>query len=266
MSGPVLSIRGLTVTLLTGEQTDTVVDGVDFDLEEGEILALVGESGCGKSKTAEAIMDLLPAGLSHREARRLRLGETELGTLNEAAMRRVRGRDIAMVFQEPMTALDPVFTAGQQLAAVFRRHQGLSRQLARRAAGDLLKRVGLADIDRVLRSYPHELSGGMRQRVLIGMAMACRPRVLIADEVTTALDVTTQAQVLDRLVSLCRELGTAMLLITHDLGVVAQYADRALVMEQGRIVEQAGVKELFAAPQASYTAQLLGLSRRGSVQ
>ncbi|MCU0989367.1 MAG: ABC transporter ATP-binding protein [Xanthomonadales bacterium] len=265
MSTPVLSVQELSVTLRLGRQMLTVVDGVSFDLRAGEVLALVGESGCGKTKTAEALLGLVPPGLGSVRAKRIDLGGKDLAVLGEPAMRRIRGREISMVFQEPLTALDPVFRAGQQLASVLRRHLRCGRAEARAASLDMLRRVGIADPGRVLDSYPHELSGGMRQRVIIATAMACRPRVLIADEPTTALDVTTQAQVLAQLTALTRESGTAILLITHDLGLVAQYSDRALVMRRGRIVEDTLVGELFRKPGHPYTAELLatavGLAR-----
>lgn len=264
MSMPILSVRELSVTLGGGRASPAnVVDGISFDLLAGEVLALVGESGCGKSKTAEALMGLVPANLGAVRARRLRLGEQDLLDLPESALRRIRGRDVSMVFQEPLTALDPVFRAGEQLADVFRRHRGLGRQQARLAAIEMLSRVGFANPELVLGSYPHELSGGMRQRVVIAMAMACRPQVLIADEPTTALDVTTQAQVLAQLTDLAGAAGTAILLITHDLGIVAQYCDRALVMRHGRIVEEAAVRQLFANPAHPYTVDLLAAARSG---
>jgi peptide/nickel transport system ATP-binding protein len=265
MSTPVLSVQELSVTLRLGRQMLTVVDGVSFDLRAGEVLALVGESGCGKTKTAEALLGLVPPGLGSVRAKRIDLGGKDLAVLGEPAMRRIRGREISMVFQEPLTALDPVFRAGQQLASVLRRHLRCGCAEARAASLDMLRRVGIGDPERVLDSYPHELSGGMRQRVIIATAMACRPRVLIADEPTTALDVTTQAQVLAQLTALTRESGTAILLITHDLGLVAQYSDRALVMRRGRIVEDTLVGELFRKPGHPYTAELLatavGLAR-----
>jgi ABC-type dipeptide/oligopeptide/nickel transport system ATPase component len=261
VSGAVLSVRELTVSLRDGPRSATVVDAASFDLEAGEVLALVGESGCGKTKTAEALMRLIPGELGSVHAERLRLGGHDLLTLPESALRRIRGRDVSMVFQEPLTALDPVFRAGEQLAAVFRRHRGLNRRQARRAAIEMLRRVGFADAEFIMRNYPHELSGGMRQRVVIAMAMACEPQVLIADEPTTALDVTTQAQVLAQLTSLAGASGTAILLITHDLGIVAQYCDRALVMQHGRVVEDAPVGRLFTRPAHAYTAELLAATR-----
>jgi len=261
VSAAVLAVRELSVSLQDGARSATVVDGVSFDLFAGEVLALVGESGCGKSKTAEALMGLIPASLGCVRAARLQLGDKDLLALPETALRGMRGRDISMVFQEPLTALDPVFRAGEQLEAIFRRHGGHGRRQARQAAIEMLGRVGFADADFILQSYPHELSGGMRQRVLIAMAMACRPQVLIADEPTTALDVTTQAQVLAQLTSLAAAAETAVLLITHDLGIVAQYCDRALIMRDGRIVEEAPVSRLFTNPVHPYTAELLAAAR-----
>lgn len=205
-------------------------------------------------------MGLLPPGGSRTEGC-IRLGETELTGMLERDLCKIRGSRLSMVFQEPLTALDPVFSCGRQLTAVYRRHRGLGRKQARQAALKMLPRVGFADAGRIMDSYPHQLSGGMRQRVLIAMAMACEPDVLIADEPTTALDVTTQALVLERLTALCRSTGTALLLITHDLGIVAQYADRALVLESGRLVEDAPVRELFRSPAEPYTQELIRVTR-----
>jgi len=233
------------------------VDSLNFSLHRGEILGLVGESGCGKSITAAALMGLVPSPLGIVEADQIMLGDKNLAQLDEASLRRVRGSEISMIFQEPLTALDPVFSIGSHLSTVIRRHQGKSRHQARLCAVEMLERVGMADADRIMQRYPHQLSGGMRQRVMIAMAMACRPKVLIADEPTTALDVTTQAQVLEQLSELGQSFGTAILLITHDLGVVAQACDRALIMYCGRIVEEATVAALFRAPTHPYTAGLL---------
>jgi oligopeptide/dipeptide ABC transporter ATP-binding protein len=233
------------------------VDRLSFSLHSGEILGLVGESGCGKSITAAALMGLVPSPAGVVKADQIMLGGKNLAQLNEAGLRRVRGSEISMIFQEPLTALDPVFSIGSQLSTVIRRHRGESRHQALRSSVDMLERVGMADVQRIMRRYPHQLSGGMRQRVMIAMAMACRPRVLIADEPTTALDVTTQAQVLEQLSELGQSFGTAILLITHDLGVVAQACDRALIMYCGRIVEEAPVEALFTAPAHPYTAGLL---------
>ena len=261
MSDAALNVSELSVFVRESGGERAVVDSISFAVHAGEVLALVGESGCGKSKTAEAIMGLLQPGQARAEAREIRLGKIDLNALGAASMRRVRGRDISMVFQEPMTALDPVFSVGNQLTVLFRRHRGQSRREASASAGAILQRMGLPEPDRVMRRYPHELSGGMRQRVLLAMAMACRPKVLIADEPTTALDVTTQAQVLEQLTQLGREDGTAILLITHDLGVVAHYADRALVMREGQIVETAGVAGLFGNPAQEYTRSLIASAR-----
>jgi len=261
---PALSIRDLTVSIAAPSAGIEVVRGVSFDLYPGEKLALVGESGCGKTKTAEAILRLLPGTHFQASAAAMKLDGEDISSLPEAGMRRIRGREISMVFQDPLTALDPVFTVGSQLCAVYRRHRGMDRKSARKAAADLLERIGLADGPGILNCYPHQLSGGMRQRVMVAMAMACEPRVLLADEPTTALDVTTQAQVLASLCELGKASGTAILLITHDLGIVAQYCDRALVMLEGRIVENAPVPELFAHPQHDYSARLLAASKEGA--
>jgi peptide/nickel transport system ATP-binding protein len=255
--GAVLSVRNLTVSLGGGASSHRVVDDLSFDLAAGEILGLVGESGCGKTVTACALMRLLPGPVAQVGSDRLVLDGTELNSLSEAGLRRLRGRTISMVFQEPQTALDPVIRVGSQLAAVIRRHRDMDRRAAWAAGRDMLSRTGIADAERIMRSHPHQLSGGMRQRVLIAMALACRPKVLLADEPTSALDVTTQAQVLELMTELGRETGAAILLITHDLGVVAQYCDRALVMADGRIVEQAAVSDLFKRPAHDYTQRLL---------
>ena len=257
MSRPVLSIRNLSISLHAGSEVTTVVDRIGFDLDAGEVLALVGESGCGKTKTAEAIMGLLPRTGFRARADSICLGELDLSRLTERDMSKVRGREISMIFQEPMTALDPVFTAGNQLLSVFRRHREQTKAEARHSALAMLQSVEFADAERIMQNYPYQLSGGMRQRVMIAMAMACRPRVLIADEPTSALDVTTQAQVLSQLTRLGREAGTSILLITHDLGVVAQYCDRAIVMLDGKIIEESSVEALFAGPEHPYTQSLL---------
>jgi ABC-type dipeptide/oligopeptide/nickel transport system ATPase component len=257
MSETVLSVRDLSVSIRQEDRVSTVVDRISFDVRAGEVLALVGESGCGKTKTAEAILGILPSAVATLKAECIELDGADLARLTEKELLRFRGSRISMVFQEPLTALDPVFTIGHQLGGIFRRHRGLSRTEARESSIGMLKRVGFADPGRVVRDYPHQLSGGMRQRVILAMAMACRPRLLIADEPTTALDVTTQAQVLAQLLELCQEAGTAILLITHDLGVVAQYCDRAVVMKEGKIVESAPVTDLFASPSHPYTGGLL---------
>ncbi|MEV7084794.1 ABC transporter ATP-binding protein [Streptomyces sp. NPDC093085] len=253
---PVLSLRDLSVSFRTGGRTVHAVDALSFDLAPGEVLAVVGESGCGKSVTSMAAMGLLPPTATVTGS--IRLGGRELAGAPDKELRKVRGKDIAMIFQEPMTSLNPVLTVGRQIGEVLRRHQGLSRRQARTRAVELLALVGIPAPDRRVEEYPHQLSGGMRQRVMIAVAVACDPGVLIADEPTTALDVTVQAGILEVLHSLRERLGTAIVLITHDLGVVADTADRVLVMYAGRAVEQAPVHALFAAPHHPYTAGLLG--------
>jgi peptide/nickel transport system ATP-binding protein len=252
-----LSIHNLSVSVRSANGVADVVQGISFDLAAGEVLALVGESGCGKTKTAEAIMRLIPHDVGQVQADVIGLNGVNLEALPEKRMREIRGQEISMVFQEPLTALDPVFTIGNQLSSVYRRHRGQPKRKALASSVEMLDRLGIADSRRIMKSYPHQLSGGMRQRVMVSMAMACQPRVLIADEPTTALDVTTQAQVLSQLVGLGHESGTSILLITHDLGIVAQYCDRALVMLRGRIVEEAAVIDLFNGPQHPYTRELL---------
>jgi oligopeptide/dipeptide ABC transporter ATP-binding protein len=232
------------------------VAGVNFDLNAGETLGLVGESGCGKTVTALSILRLLPA--THAEmSGEIRLAGDDLQAFSEPEMRRVRGNRIAMVFQEPMTALNPVFTIGEQVAEALRLHRGLGREAAWRAAGQALARVGLPEADRRLTQYPHQLSGGLRQRAMIAMALACEPELLIADEPTTALDVTIQAQILALLKRLKEEMGLAVLFITHNLGIVAQTTERVAVMYAGVIMEQAATKELYKNPAHPYTRNLL---------
>jgi len=228
-----------------------------FAIAAGETLALVGESGCGKSVTAFSVMRLLPPNARVASGRILFDG-TDLLALSAAEMRDVRGKQISLIQQEPMTSLNPVLTIGLQIAEVIRRHEPLSRKAARARAIELLDLVSIPDAHQRIDDYPHNLSGGMRQRVMIAMAVACSPKLLIADEPTTALDVTTQAQVLDLLDDLRHRLGMAVLLITHDLGVVAQWADRISVMYAGRIVEQAAIKPFFAGPLHPYSRGLLG--------
>jgi peptide/nickel transport system ATP-binding protein len=246
----------LSVRFETDDGPTHAVDRLAFTLEEGQVLAIVGESGCGKSVTAMSIVRLLPP--SARIDGRVLFDGTDLLAQPEAALRGVRGRAISYVFQEPMTSLNPVFTVGRQVGEVLRRHLGLSRSQARRRTIELLDLVGIPAPERRVDEYPHQLSGGMRQRVMIAMAVACDPKVLIADEPTTALDVTIQAGVLDLMRELRERLGTAIILITHDLGVVADLADRVVVMYAGRKVEEAPVDELFAHPQHPYTIGLLG--------
>jgi peptide/nickel transport system ATP-binding protein len=248
----------LTVDRLSvGFPGQIAVREASFAIAAGETLALVGESGCGKSVTAFSVMRLLPPNARVASGRILFDG-TDLLALSAAEMRDVRGKQISLIQQEPMTSLNPVLTIGLQIAEVIRRHEPLSRKAARARAIELLDLVSIPDAHRRIDDYPHNLSGGMRQRVMIAMAVACGPKLLIADEPTTALDVTTQAQVLDLLDDLRHRLGMAVLLITHDLGVVAQWADRISVMYAGRIVEQAAIKPFFAGPLHPYSRGLLG--------
>ena len=232
------------------------LDGVSLDVAEGETVALVGESGSGKSMTALSILQLVPEP-GRIESGSIRFDGAELLELDRKGIRTVRGNRIAMIFQEPMSSLNPVLTIGKQVAEPIRLHRGLSWPDALEQAEALLTRVSIPDAAKRLHAYPHELSGGMRQRVMIAMALACKPRLIIADEPTTALDVTVQAQILSLLKDLTREFGTALILITHDLGVVARYADRVSVMYGGRVVESASAGELYANPMHPYTRGLM---------
>jgi len=264
-SAAALEVRDLSVTLRSAGRTIRAVDGMSLALAPGETLAVVGESGCGKSVTALAMMRLLPPRIATLQAVALRLGGQDLLALSEEEMRRLRGNRISMVFQEPMTSLNPVLTVGRQIVETIRTHRGIDSAAATAEAVELLRLVRIPDGERRLRQYPFEMSGGMRQRVMIAMAVACRPAVLLADEPTTALDVTVQAQILDLLQDLQRRIGTAMVLITHDLGVVAQSARRVVVMYAGRKVEEAPVGRLFAEPRHPYTLGLLAsMPRIGS--
>jgi peptide/nickel transport system ATP-binding protein len=254
---PLLEVRDLTVVFeRRGQPALTAVDGVGFDVEPGQVIGLVGESGCGKSVTSLAIMGLLPS-RGATVTGSVRFEGTDLLGLAASEMRARRGRDLAMVFQDPMSSLNPVVPIGLQVSEVLERHRGLSRKRAMAEAGELLDKVGIPDARRRLSEYPHQLSGGMCQRALIAMALACRPRLLIADEPTTALDVTIQAQILALLSDLVRDTGTALILITHDLGVVAGICDEVNVLYGGRGVERAERHELFARPRHPYTNGLL---------
>ncbi|MEQ4204722.1 ABC transporter ATP-binding protein [Actinopolymorpha sp. B9G3] len=260
----VLTVRDFSVRFSTEDSVVSAVDRVDLDVGAGEIVAVVGESGCGKSVTALGLAGLLPCTAEIEGSVRLR--DQELVGAPERVLRPLRGRDIAYVFQEPMTSLNPVLTVGRQITEVLHVHQKLSRAAARARAVELLALVGIPSPERRVDEYPHQLSGGMRQRVVIAMAVACDPTLLVADEPTTALDVTVQAGILDVIRDLRDRLGTSVLLITHDLGVVADIADRVVVMYAGRVVEQARVEELFARPRHHYTTALLGAiptARRG---
>jgi peptide/nickel transport system ATP-binding protein len=257
VTGALLDVRELEVVFTRKGRRDVrAVDGVSFTVDSGQTVGLVGESGSGKSVTSLAVMGLLPD-RGVRVGGQVWFDGDDLLTLPKARMRDIRGRDIAMVFQDPMSSLNPVVPIGIQVTEVLSRHQGLTGQVARDAATDLLVRVGIPDPGRRLKEYPHQLSGGMRQRALIAMALACRPRVLIADEPTTALDVTIQAQILELLRELVQGSGTALVMITHDLGVIAGLCDTVHVMYSGRIVESAERRELFADPRHPYTGGLL---------
>jgi peptide/nickel transport system ATP-binding protein len=252
-----LQVRDLRTHFFTADGIVRAVDGVSFDLGAGETLGIVGESGCGKSVTALSILRLLPAETSRIVGGSIAFDGHDLTTLPSEAMRAIRGHRIAMIFQEPMTSLNPVLTVGTQIAESVERHLRLSRRAAWDRAHEMLALVRIADARRRLAEYPHQLSGGMRQRVMIAIALACNPQVLIADEPTTALDVTIQAQILELMLELKDKLGSAIILITHDLGVVAQTCERVLVMYAGRMVEQATAGELFARPLHPYTRGLL---------
>jgi peptide/nickel transport system ATP-binding protein len=255
---PLLTVDGLRTYFDLRHGVVKAVDGVSFSLAPHETLAIVGESGCGKSMTALSLMRLVPDPPGRIAGGTVRLDGIDLLTLSEEAMRGVRGKDIAMIFQEPMTSLNPVLTIGSQIAEALLLHEPLSRQQAWEKSIDMLRLVRIPEPEQRAKEYPHQLSGGMRQRAMIAMALACNPKVLIADEPTTALDVTIQAQILDIILDLQNKLGTAVILITHDLGVVAETAQRVIVMYAGRKVEEASVEELFAQPQHPYTQGLMG--------
>jgi peptide/nickel transport system ATP-binding protein len=265
MAMPLLEIDGLKTHFFTRDGVVRAVDGVSLTLTSGETLAVVGESGCGKSVTALSILRLVPNPPGRIVAGTVRFQGTDLATLEEAAMRRIRGNEISMIFQEPMTSLNPVLTVGRQIGETLRLHQGLDHAAAETRTIEMLRLVHIAEPERRIHEYPHQLSGGMRQRVMIAMALACNPKLLIADEPTTALDVTIQAQILDLMRELKSKIGAAIVLITHDLGVVAEMAQRVVVMYAGRKVEEAPVDELFARPLHPYTRGLMAsVPRLGS--
>ncbi|MDP6587822.1 MAG: ABC transporter ATP-binding protein [Alphaproteobacteria bacterium] len=252
-----LSVRELHVSFRGDLGAAKAVDGVSYDLYPGETLAVVGESGCGKSVSALAILRLIPSPPGRIDSGSIDFEGRGLLDMNERSLYQIRGNKISMIFQEPMTSLNPVLTIGRQLTEALQFHLGMSRREARERALEMLDLVQISEGESRLKQYPHQLSGGMRQRVMIAMALSCEPRVLIADEPTTALDVTIQAQILDLMADLQDRLGTAIILITHDLGVVAQMADRVVIMYAGKIVEQAPVNDLFDAPRHPYTEGLL---------
>ncbi len=254
---PVLEVNALKTWFFTRSGAVKAVDGVSFALARGETLAIVGESGCGKSVTALSLMRLIPDPPGRIVGGSISLDGVDILSLDDDEMRAMRGRDISMIFQEPMTSLNPVMSIGRQLGEVLKLHQTLSKSELQKKVVELLSLVRIPEAAQRARQYPHQLSGGMRQRVMIAIALACNPKVLIADEPTTALDVTVQAQILELIVSLQKKLGTAVILITHDLGLVAQTSQRVIVMYAGRKVEEAAVGALFAAPLHQYTRGLM---------
>lgn len=257
MADILLSVRNLKTHFYTEDGVVPAVDGISFDLERGGTLGIVGESGCGKSVTSLSIMGLVPSPPGKIVDGEIIFEGRDLTKLSEAEMRKIRGNDISMIFQEPMTSLNPVFTIGNQIMEAIMLHQKLDKAAARKKAIEMLSLVGIPSPEKRIDEYPHQLSGGMRQRVMIAMALSCNPKLLIADEPTTALDVTIQAQILDLMRDLQKELGTAIIMITHDLGVIAELVDRVAVMYTGVIVESGDVETIFANPQHPYTQGLL---------
>ncbi|MBB3290802.1 MULTISPECIES: ABC transporter ATP-binding protein [unclassified Rhizobium] len=260
---PLLSVRNLSVAFHQGGQTSTAVDGVSFDIAKGEVLALVGESGSGKSVSANSILKLLPYPAASHPSGEILFKGKDLLKASDNELRAVRGNDITMIFQEPMTSLNPLHSIEKQISEILALHQGMTGEAARNRTLELLNQVGIREPEKRLKAYPHELSGGQRQRVMIAMALANRPELLIADEPTTALDVTVQAQILELLRDLKGTHGMSMLFITHDLGIVRKFADRVCVMTKGRIVETGTVEEVFTNPQHDYTRHLLAAEPRG---
>lgn len=258
MSEQLLSVRNLKTHYFTQDGVVRAVDGVDFDINRGKILGIVGESGCGKSQSVLSVMGLIPKPPGKIVDGEIIFEGKDLVKATEAEMRAIRGNDISMIFQEPMTSLNPVFTIGNQIMEAIMLHQKLNKQDARAKAIEMLELVGIPAPDKRVDEYPHQLSGGMRQRVMIAMALSCNPKLLIADEPTTALDVTIQAQILDLMKKLQNDIGMAIALITHDLGVIAEVVERVVVMYAGKIVEEAPVGELFSKPLHPYTLGLLG--------
>ncbi len=257
MTHPLLNVKNLTVSLRSDAKFLTAVEDISFTVDEAETVAIVGESGCGKSVTALSLMRLLPESQARFESGEIRFAEQQILQLSTRELEDIRGRQIAMIFQDPNTSLNPCFSIGDQIAEVFRVHLNMSRSQSFAMAIESLHRVGIHSPEKRVYDYPHQLSGGMKQRVMIAMALACKPRLLIADEPTTSLDVTFQAQILDLLQSLQDEMNMSTLLITHDLGVVAEICDRVIVMYSGQIVEQAAVEEIFDEPLHPYTRGLM---------
>lgn len=254
---PVLEITGLRTSFLTDAGEIPAVDGIDLYIGKGEIVGIVGESGCGKSVTSLSIMGLVPKPPGKVVDGEILFKGENLRTASEKRMCQIRGNDIAMIFQEPMTSLNPLFTIGDQLTEAIKLHQKMNKKAIKERAVDMLKLVGLPRVEELMDNYPHQLSGGMRQRVMIAMAMACNPQLLIADEPTTALDVTIQAQILHLMKDLNKKTGTSIMLITHDLGVVAEVCDRVIVMYAGKIVEEADINTIFKNPKHPYTMGLI---------
>jgi len=252
-----LEVKGLATHFFTQAGVVKAVDGITYEIEEGEVLGVVGESGCGKSVHALSIMRLVPDPPGETVAGEIIFEGDNLLEIDEAEMRNIRGNRIAMVFQEPMTSLNPVLTIGRQLTETAELHLNLKKDEAIKHAADLLRRVGIPDAENRLKDYPHQFSGGMRQRVMIAMAMSCDPKIIIADEPTTALDVTIQAQILELMQDMAKEFGTALIVITHNLGVVARYAKRVIVMYAGKIVETGTAEEIYHNPKHPYTIGLL---------
>ncbi len=257
MADKLLEVRDLATHFFTQDGVVKAVDGISYDLAEGEVLGVVGESGCGKSVHALSIMRLIPWPPGRTVGGEVFFEGENLLNLDDSDMRNIRGNRIAMVFQEPMTSLNPVLTIGRQLTETLELHQNMTGEQARARAAELLETVGIPDASRRLSDYPHQFSGGMRQRVMIAIALSCNPRLIIADEPTTALDVTIQAQILELMQDLARDFGTAMIIITHNLGVVARYADNVNVMYAGKIIETGSAEEIYHNPKHPYTLALL---------
>jgi len=252
-----LEVKDLRTYFYTFEGVVKAVDGISYEIEEGETLGLVGESGCGKSVSALSVMRLIPDPPGKIVEGEINFNGEDILKIDMDDMRRIRGAKIAMVFQEPMTSLNPVLTVEKQLSETLQLHKGMNREVSRRESIDLLARVGIPDPEQRVTQYPHQFSGGMRQRVMIAMALSCNPRLIIADEPTTALDVTIQAQILDLMKALTTEFGVALIIITHNLGVVARYADRVNIMYAGKIIERGTAREIYANPRHPYTLGLL---------